>query len=210
MTEIIDEDEFEGESRRERDDRRGVARLEAFSDGVFAIAITLLVLNIEVPGPGLSDGSLHGVLADLVGNAEAYFIGFAVIGVFWVNHHAFFGEVERHDGRLLWSNLLFLSLVAAMPFSTGLIGEYGGERDSVIIFAANVALASLAFTLSARLAIESRLLTPGSKLYEKPWPRLEPFINPIVFGLSIPLAFVNAELAMYFWLLALALGRVID
>ncbi len=210
MTEIIDEDEFDGEGKAERDDRRGVARLEAFSDGVFAIAITLLVLNIDVPSPDLSAGALHGELADVVGNAFAYFLGFAVIGIFWVSHHAFFGEVERHGPSLLWSNLLFLSLIAAMPFSTGLIGEYGGDIDAVIIFAANVALASLALTLSEWQAIKGRMLTPGSKIYERPFPRPSNFVNPVVFGLSIPIAFVDPTMAQYFWLAALIANPLLD
>ena len=108
MTEIIDEDGLDaGEgpaSAVVRDERRGVARLEAFSDGVFAIAITLLVLGIEVPHT--SSTELDQALSDLVPDTFAYFIGFAVIGIFWINHHAFFGEVERHNNRLLWSNCL--------------------------------------------------------------------------------------------------------
>ena len=109
MAEIIDEDELDAEdgpeSKAERDDRRGVARLEAFSDGVFAIAITLLVLGIEVPDVSVEDGDkmLNEAINALSGNIQGYFIGFAVIGLFWVNHHQFFGDVERHDRRLLWT-----------------------------------------------------------------------------------------------------------
>ena len=206
VTEIIDEDALDGESPVERDDRRGVARLEAFSDGVFAIAITLLVLGIEVPDADAD--SLNKALGDLVPNMIAYFIGFAVIGIFWVNHHAFFGEVERHNGRLLWSNLLFLSLVSAMPFTTGLIGEFNGERDAVMLFAANVSLASLAAIASERAAVRARLLTPGSALYKRPFPSPGAFVTPVVFGLSIPIALISPTAAQYAWLATIVFDRI--
>ncbi len=134
-----------------------------------------------------------------------------MIGIFWVSHHAFFGEVERHGPRLLWSNLLFLSLISAMPFSTGLIGEpTAATRDAMIIFAANVALASLALTLAEWQAIEGRMLTPGSKIYERPFPRPSNFVNPVIFGLSIPIAFIDASVAQWFWLAALIANPLLD
>jgi len=210
VTEIIDDDELSAEggpgTQAGRDERRGVARLEAFSDGVFAIAITLLVLGIEIPDVG--DSGLDRALDDLIPDAFAYFIGFAVIGIFWINHHAFFGEVERHNNRLLWSNLLFLSLVSAMPFSTGLIGEFPGQRDAVIIFAANVSLASLAGIASERAAVRARLLAPDSKLYKRPFPSPAAFVTPVVFGLSIPIALLSPTAAQYAWLATIVFDRI--
>ena len=184
--------------------RRGVERLEAFSDGVFAIAITLLVLGIEIPD--VSDSDLGTALSDLIPSIYAYFLGFAVIGLFWVGHHAFFAQVERHDARLLWTNLLFLALIAAMPFSTGLIGEYGGTQAATIIFASNVALVSFADHLSEWSAARSGLLDPRS-----PWSRRRLFtwsqLIPLIFVLSIPLTLISVSLAQLSWLLALLAGR---
>jgi uncharacterized membrane protein len=193
----------EGRESR-RDERRGVARLEAFSDGVFAIAITLLVLGIEIPD--VPDRDLSSALSDLVPNVLGYFLGFAVIGIFWISHHAFFADVERYDTRLLWTNLLHLSLVAAMPFSTGLLGEYGNTQAAAIIFAANVALASLAAYLSEYEAVRSALLRPDSRLVGRPlisWPLL----TPLIFVLSIPLTLISVSLAEYSWLLAIFAAR---
>ena len=184
--------------------RRGVERLEAFSDGVFAIAITLLVLGIEVPD--VSDSDLGTALSDLVPSVYAYFLGFAIIGLFWVGHHSFFAQVERHDARLLWTNLLFLSLIAAVPFSSGLIGEYDGSQAATIVFAANVALASFADHLSEWSAARSGLLDPRS-----PWSRQRLFtwsqLIPLIFVLSIPLTLISVSLAQYFWLLNLLAAR---
>src|SRR3954449_5825661 len=107
------------------------SRLEAFSDGVFAIAITLLVLDIK--GPDLAEGHTlaHAVL-DLWPSFAAYVTSFAVIGIIWVNHHAIFGHVGLADRRLLALNLLLLLFVALLPWPTSLIAEYltagGGAR----------------------------------------------------------------------------------
>jgi uncharacterized membrane protein len=186
-----------------RDERRGVERLEAFSDGVFAIAITLLVLGIGVPE--VSEERLGSALSDLVPSILAYFLGFAVIGLFWIRHHSFYAQVERHDGRLLWTNLVFLSLIAAMPFSTGLIGEYGSSEAATMVFAANVALAALANYGSEWEARRSGLLSPDSPRREG-GVRSRALLVPLIFGLSIPLALVSVSAAQLLWLATL-LGR---
>ena len=190
-----------------RDERHGVDRLEAFSDGVFAIAITLLVLGIEIPN--VNEDDLGTALTDLGPSVFGYFLGFAVIGLFWVGHHAFFVQVARHDGRLLWSNLLFLSLIAAMPFSSGLLGDYGDSELAVIVFAANVSLAALASYLTEQGAIRSGLMRPGSELARRPLLTAE-LLVPAVFALSIPIALVSVTGAQLFWLLAIFAGRVGD
>lgn len=186
------------------DERHGVDRLEAFSDGVFAIAITLLVLGIEVPD--VNEDDLGQALIDLGPSVFGYFLGFAVIGLFWVGHHAFFGQVVRHDGRLLWTNLLFLSLISAMPFSSGLLGDYGNSELGVVVFAGNVALAGLASYLSEQGAISSGLLRPDSPLASRPLVSRGLFV-PFVFVLSIPLALVSVTVAQLFWLLAPVVGN---
>ncbi len=179
------------------DNRRGVERLEAFSDGVFAIAITLLVLGIDVPD--VSNEQLGTALSDLVPNVLAYFLGFAIIGLFWVHHHEFFTVVERHADRLLWTNLLFLSLIAAMPFTTGLIGEYGDSSTATVLFAANVALASLADVLSEATAVRAGVMDPDSEQRYRDFRKTELF-TPAVFLLSIPVALVSVEAAQLSWI----------
>jgi uncharacterized membrane protein len=98
------------------------SRLEAFSDGVFAVAITLLVLNLTVAGPG------HGQLVHQLGSHwpsfAAYLISFFVIGIIWVNHHALVRSIVVVDRPLLFLNLLLLLWVVLIPFATGLVAEY--------------------------------------------------------------------------------------
>jgi uncharacterized membrane protein len=116
----------------------------AFSDGLFAIAMTLLVVAIGVPT--LSDGdSVHELaeaLNDLSPELISFFISFAVIGRYWAAHHLFFAQLARMDRGLIGLNLVYLAFVAFLPFPTALLGEYFDNPLSVVIYAVNVALVS--------------------------------------------------------------------
>jgi uncharacterized membrane protein len=106
-------------------------RLEAFSDGVFAIAITLLVLNLAVPAPG-KFGSLAATLAHEWPSYGAYLVSFLVIGIIWVNHHNLFKLIAKVDRPLLFINLMLLMVVAVLPFPTAVLARYirHGPADS--------------------------------------------------------------------------------
>jgi uncharacterized membrane protein len=103
------------------------SRLEAFSDGVFAVAITLLALNITVAGPG------HGALTHQLGSHwpafAAYLISFFTIGIIWVNHHSLIKSVKSADRTLLYLNLVLLLFVVLIPFSTATAAEYLIRND---------------------------------------------------------------------------------
>jgi len=98
-------------------------RLEAFSDGVFAVAITLLVLDLRVP-QGVGPGGLGHALNNLWPNYASYVVSFFIIGIIWVNHHGMFGHLRRVDRTLLFLNLLLLLFVVVIPFPTALLAEY--------------------------------------------------------------------------------------
>ncbi|HEY1634523.1 MAG TPA: TMEM175 family protein [Acidimicrobiales bacterium] len=106
------------------------ARLEAFSDGVFAVAITLLALDLAVAGPG--HGTLAHQLADKWPAFAAYFISFLTIGIIWVNHHGIFKNLAEIDRTLLFLNLLLLFFVVSIPFATSTMATYvtSGGTDS--------------------------------------------------------------------------------
>jgi uncharacterized membrane protein len=187
--------------------RRGFERTIAFSDGVFAIAITLLVLSIDVPTLGRGE-KLDHALSNLGDNIVSYFIGFAVIGLFWVGHHYFFNSLRGFDGRLLWLNLLYLSFIGLLPFSTALLGDYGNDPTALVTYAINVALAGLADTMMVVVALRAGLLEPamqtrGSELIGRN------LVAPLVFFASIPLAYVDTDLAKYSWLLIALLPRLL-
>ena len=180
---------------------RELDRVGAFSDGVFAIAITLLVLNIEVPrvpGPDLG-----AALKDLTGDLVTYGIGFAVMGLFWIGHHKLFSKLRRSDGRLVLINLVLLALIALMPFTTGVLGRYD-EPVAVAFYAANVGIALLADGATELIARRDGLLVeqrPG-------WaPMIGAAWRALVFFISIPIAYViSPSAAKWFWMLLIVVA----
>ena len=140
------------------------ARLEAFSDGVFAIAITLLVLDLHVPAPDSLHGeSLWHALADQWPSYAAYLVSFVVIGIIWINHHAMCSLARRVERRTLFANLFLLLTVSVIPFPTRLLATYLTTPDSdghtaaavyaatMVAMGAAFSLLFLAFTRQARL-----------------------------------------------------------
>jgi uncharacterized membrane protein len=171
-----------------------LARSNALSDGVFAIALTLLVLQIELP-PGAA-GDLWGALGDTLPEIQGYVISFAVIALLWLHHHRLFGRLVRIDQRLVVLNLAFLGAVAFLPFPSELLGDFGDEAAAPILFAVSMSLVGLIGALMRRHAGRAGLLRPGG--------RAEPggvgALWPLVFLASVPLALIDPNLAELSWL----------
>lgn len=127
-------DEPRGEGQRVEGGRE-LDCILALSDGVFAIAITLLVLNIEVPEipEDLVAQELPGELLDMWPKLLSCVFSFLVILVYWMAHHSIFGIIKEHDRGLLWLNSLFLMFVACLTFPAALLGEYGDQQLVVMI-----------------------------------------------------------------------------
>ena len=140
------------------DQSKEVARIAAFSDGVFAIAITLLTLQIAIP----KDGDLSQELIGVLPNLSAFVISFLVIGMYWVAHHRLFAIVERYDHRLLWLNLLTLFFIVLLPFTTMVVAEYGDHPLAVIVYASSLAGAGFANTALAAYVLVGRRLCSAS------------------------------------------------
>ncbi len=125
-------------------------RLEAFSDGVFAIAITLLVLDLAVPPrEGSPDGSLGGALAHQWPSYFAYLVSFLIVGIIWVNHHTVFDKVRLVDRPVLFANLALLLFVSVLPFPTHLMAEYltagADSHIAAAVYSATMFAMGLAF-----------------------------------------------------------------
>ena len=200
------------EAHREIHDRQEeeleFGRVLAFTDGVFAIAITLLVLGLDVP-PNLDD--IGAALSDRSSDFVAYGVSFAVLGSIWLSHHRFYTLVARFDGRLIVLNLVYLALVGLVPFSAQLLGHYSQTTDAVIVYAVNLAGISLAFTAQIFHSFNSGLVKEEVRGERRRYVGPASFVVSGTFLLSIPIAFVDPRLCPIIWLGLLVLGgRVMD
>ncbi len=135
------------------------ARLETFCDGVFAIALTLLILDIKVPAPERIGNTreLWLSLGHLGPSIFAFALSFAIIFITWVNHHRFFRSVKQSSGRFLYANGFLLLTVVIMPFPTALVGEYlltDHAAPAVVIYDAVTAVQGVAWILATGAALE--------------------------------------------------------
>lgn len=178
------------------------ARIVAFTDGVFAIAITLLVLTMEIP-PNLSD--LGKALSDQWPNLLAYGISFAVLGRFWVAHHRFFAALERFDTRLIGLNLLYLAFVALIPFTTKVLGDYGDQTGGVVVYAISMICVTAAFRICVLYALHRRLLAESVYSQEE-YVGWGGYLAIAVFVVSIPVAFVAPSSTPFVWLVLFFVG----
>jgi uncharacterized membrane protein len=185
-------------------------RIVFFSDGVFAIAITLLVIGLKVPSlpSGFTDGELSHRLLDEWPRAASYAISFAVIGLYWIAHHRVFAHLRRFDRRLIVLNLVFLGLIAFLPFPTAVFGRYGSHRPAVVFYATSMAAAGLALTAAWMYAWRAGLAGAGPRRAR--YIGLRAAIPAIVFGASIPIAYVSPGAARLSWLSFFVLRRAIE
>ncbi len=188
-----------GERRSKRRDGNEIefSRIVAFSDGVFAIAITLLVLNLSVD-TNLSADELAAEIWDQRENFLAYAISFAVIGRFWLVHHRFFGQVTAFDGRLIGLNMLYLSFIVLIPFSSQVLGEYGGQTTSVVVYAVNLSACILVGFWMVADARRAGLTSIDAATHREG--RIRSIYIASVFLASIPVAFVAPGFASLMWL----------
>ena len=120
-------------------------RIEAFSDGVFAVAITLLVLNFKVTGLDRSD--LRNQILGQWPHLLSYVLSFVIVGVYWVAHHTLFHFVKKTNRALLWLNNFFLMTIVFLPFPAGLLGEYPGSELSILLYGSTLIAANTSATL---------------------------------------------------------------
>jgi uncharacterized membrane protein len=194
-----------GGRRRPGHERRGLEfeRIVFFSDAVFAIAITLLALEIRVPElEAPAAAALPGALLGLIPGVAAYGLSFLVIAQFWMGHHRMFHFLVDYDYRLAWLNLFFLLGVAFIPVPTQLIARYGSIPLATVFYAATLALvALLEFFIWRYAAGNQQLLRAGTTARLADYVALRLLAMAAVFTLSIPLALYSPSTAQLSWLL---------
>jgi uncharacterized membrane protein len=183
----------------------GLERLVFFSDAVFAIAITILVLDIRLPAgeEAFNDAQLLAQLLGIWHKYLAYVISFLVIGSFWISHHRKFRYIRRYDSNLRFLNLLLLMGIAFIPFPSSVLSEHG-YRTATIFYALTIivcGLMSVAVWWYATRHVQ--LIDPKMDAGMRRQQFLSPLITIAIFAISIGIAFINNDLARFFWLLIL-------
>jgi uncharacterized membrane protein len=179
-------------------------RLVNFSDAVFAIAATLLVLNIgfsfKLEQPDL-DRKLWHEFGDALPQILAYALSFFMIARLWLGHHRMFKVIHRIDGRFIALNLAMLGLVALVPFPTEVFGNYPQERPALIVYCVAISAPSIVSMLMLRYAAQdNRLIEPSTPREFVIHSQLRSLSIPAVFLSSIPISFIAVGLAQYWWL----------
>jgi uncharacterized membrane protein len=191
----------------------GLERLVFFSDAVFAIAITLLVLELRLPDRpgGYTDATLLDALAGLMPSVFAFGLSFVIIATFWLGHFRTFGVVVRSDSWLVAIDLVFLFFVALLPFPTSIIAREGNLPAAAILYAAFGTVASL---VSAMLWIyPSRmagLISPAVPARVVRHVTYRTLVAPAIFVLSIPVALVSPVAAEACWFLTFPLQALVS
>jgi uncharacterized membrane protein len=184
------------------------SRVLSFSDGLFAIAATLLVVGITVPtiGDAESVGDLADALNDQTEEFVSFAISFAVIGRYWVAHHQMFSLMRAFDRGFVNLNLVYLAFIAFVPFPTALLGEYFDNPLAVSVYAAAVAIVSGLEVLLLRHARRAGLLAREMPDDVYRWGATMSTIPVVLFTLSIPVAFIGSGWAVAVWLLNAPVG----
>ena len=163
-------------------------RLEAFSDGVLAIIITVMVLELKPPD-GAEFSDLHGSSTSLL----TYLLSFVYIGIYWNNHHHLFQIARTIDGTVLWANLHLLFWLSLYPFTTNWMDEHFG-RASVVVYGVNLLLAAIAFTILTRAMM--RIPDSRERMQEAFGTDLKGKVSPVLYVTGILLAFVEPWLGL--------------
>jgi uncharacterized membrane protein len=159
-------------------------RLEAFSDGVLAIIITIMVLELKVPGgAGLADLQLRLPVF------LSYVLSFIYVGIYWNNHHHMFHSTRRVTGGILWANLHLLFWLSLFPFMTGWVGEYPRAAVPTAVYGFVLLMAALAYYILQRTIIAQQ--GPGSLLAAAVGRDRKGKLSPACYLAAIPLAFVS-------------------
>jgi len=190
--------------KQQTESNTALERLIFLSDGVFAIAITLLVLEINVPEipSALQNAQLSGTLFGLWLPIATYALSFIIVSIYWMTHQRYFSYIKRSDTVLIWLNIFFLMTVAFLPVPTRVLSLYGDHQPAVIFYVGSLTIGGLLILLlwwyvtNNHRLVDKQLDTSLIRHYMQ-----RSLIAPIIFLLSIGLSFISPYLAELSWLL---------
>ena len=181
----------------------GKGRLEAFSDGVIAVIITIMVLELKAPhGPELSE------LLPLLPTFLTYVLSFIYIGIYWVNHHHFFHIIHKVSGGLLWANLHLLFWLSLIPFTTAWMGENHFTTIPVALYGVNLLASAIAYTILSLVAV--RVHGPDSEIARAFGNDRKGKISVAFYVASIPIAFYSPIISCAFFAIVALIWFVPD
>ena len=183
-------------------------RVAFFSDAVFAIAMTLLVVGIGIPA--VRDSQLGDALRDKESEIISFFIGFVVIGAYWRSHHRFWARLNAVTQAMIIVNLFYLAAIAFTPFPTALAGKYTEEPVSIVLYAITLAIASGLQAVMLWLANRDDLLFDHLPPKVLRYGLIASLVPVAVFLGSIPLALMSTTYALWSWLLIIPLEFLVD
>ena len=194
------------QTSEESEDKFGLDRIVFFSDAVIAIAITLLVIELTPPEieADLIDTQLVSQVLELWPKYLGFVVSFWVIATYWVAHHRMFRFINNYNRRLIYINLLFLMFVAFMPYTTALLFDYPAQTITVVMYAGLVSAIGLTlFWLWSYVTHDHRLV--GEHVAQSTIKLIAKnlLITPVLFFISIGIAFINPLWAMFSWILLL-------
>jgi TMEM175 potassium channel family protein len=178
-------------------------RLEAFSDGVIAILITIMVLELRAPR-----GVTAAALQPLVPSFLSYVLSFVFLGIYWSNHHHMLHMVDRVNGKILWANLHLLFWLSLTPFVTAWMGENRAAPLPVAVYGCVLLLAAIAYTILQATIIA--LQGPGSRLRAAVQSDMKGKLSILAYALAIPLAFEDRWISITLYILVALMWLVPD
>ena len=161
------------------------SRLEAFSDGVIAILITIMVLELRIPEGGADWAALRPIIPVFI----TYVLSFVMLGIYWNNHHHLIHAADRITGGILWANLHLLFWLSLIPFATGWMGRNNFAPLPTAVYGGLLLLAAVSYTILVRTIIAAQ--GPHSRLKDAIGGDTKGYVSLAMYATAVPLAFVN-------------------
>ena len=179
------------------------SRLEAFSDGVLAIIITIMVLEIKVP-----EGDNFSSLKPLIPIAVSYLLSFLYIGIYWNNHHHMLHTVKYVNGKILWANMHLLFWLSLIPFATGWMGENKFASGPMLLYGIILLMAAIAYYILQKTILKSQ--EPDSLLKKAIGKDLKGKLSPVFYSIGIVCCFLNVWIAGGMYMLVAIMWLIPD
>jgi len=180
------------------------SRLEAFSDGVIAIIITIMVLELKIP-----EGSTFDVLQKMFPQFFSYLLSFVIIGIYWGNHHHLLHTVNRVSSGIIWANMSLLFWLSLIPIATGWMGENHFEANTVAVYAALLTFCGISYYILQRIIVKCHDFDPAMSEAMKKQSR-KGIISQVCYAAAIPLAYVNPFISEFIFILVAVIWLIPD